>query len=122
MAVALEGLCILLVEDDPIIGLDLRQSFEEAGAVVLGPAPDVAGALVLLEQSPVDVGVLDVSIIGGDSLPIADLLSQRGVTFLFHTCHRGGLRNRYPTVPIIDKPSRSSELIKAVQALKARPA
>jgi DNA-binding NarL/FixJ family response regulator len=122
MALALEGLCILLVEDDPIIGLDLRQSFEEAGAVVLGPAPDVAGALVLLEQSPVDVGVLDVSIIGGDSLPIADLLSQRGVTFLFHTCHRGGLRNRYPTVPIIDKPSRSSELIKAVQALKARPA
>jgi len=66
MALPLEDLRVLLVEDDPIIGLDLR--LEAAGAVVIGPAHDVAAALELLERFSVDVGVLDNLIIGGDSL------------------------------------------------------
>src|SRR4051794_11150369 len=100
------------IRDDPIIGLDLRETLERAGAVVLGPAHDVAGALARLEKSPVDVAVLDNLIIGGDSLPIAERLAQCGVAFLFHTSHRGDLRKRYPAVPILDKPSRPGELVK----------
>ena len=119
MALPLAGLRLLLVEDDPIIGLDLRHTLEAAGAVVLGPAHDVAGALALLGTQPVDIGVLDNLVMGGDSLPIADVLAQRGVPFLFHTSHRGGLRRRYPTVPIIDKPSRPGELVRSVRALTA---
>jgi CheY-like chemotaxis protein len=78
MALALQSVRILLVEDDPIIGLDLRHTLEAAGAVVMGPAHDVPGALALLESSSVDVGVLDNLIIGGDSLPIADMMAQQG--------------------------------------------
>jgi len=122
MALALQNVRILLVEDDPIIGLDLRHTLEAAGAVVMGPAHDVPGALALLESSSVDVGVLDNLIIGGDSLPVADMMAQRGVPFLFHTSHRGDLRKRYPTVPIIDKPSRPGELVRSVQSLMAKPA
>ena len=113
----LENLRILLVEDDPIIALDLRQTLEAAGATVIGPAPDVASATALLQNRPFDVAVLDHLIVGGDSLPVADELSRRGVRFLFHTSHRGMLAQRFPGAPLIDKPSRAGELVAAVAAL-----
>jgi DNA-binding response OmpR family regulator len=120
MPLALENIRVLLVEDDPIIGLDLRETIAAAGAVVLGPAHDVQSALALLETSAVDAAVLDHVIVGGDSRPIADLLIQRGVAFLFHTSHRGDLPARYPSVTIIDKPSRPDELVRSLRALVAK--
>ena len=108
---------LLLVEDDPIIGLDLRDTLEAAGAIVSGPAYNVPVALALLGSSPVDVAVLDNLIIGGDSGPIADFLAHERIAFIFHTSHRGALRERYPAVPIVDKPSRPGELVRAVEAL-----
>ncbi len=117
MPLALDDIRVLIVEDDPIIGLDLRDTVAAAGAVVLGPAHDVKSALALLETSTVDVAVLDHVIVGGDSRPIADLLIQRGVPFLFHTSHRDDLPARYPTVTIVDKPSHPDELVRSLKTL-----
>jgi DNA-binding response OmpR family regulator len=122
MPLVLESIRILIVEDDPIIGLDLSETLAAAGAVVLGPAHDVRTALALLDSSPVDAAVLDHVIVGGNSRPIADLLVQRGVAFLFHTSHRGDLPSRYPSVSIIDKPSRPDELVGSLRALLSKPA
>jgi CheY-like chemotaxis protein len=122
MSFELEGLRVLIVEDDPIIGLDLSETIAAAGAFVMGPAHDVPSALALLENAPVNAAVLDHLIVGGDSRPIADLLVRRGVGFLFHTSHRGDLPTRYPSVKIIDKPSRPDELVRSLQALVARSA
>lgn len=119
MPLSLENVRVLLVEDDPIIGLDLRETIAAAGAVVLGPAHDVGSALALLETSGVDAAVLDHVIVGGDSRPIADLLIQRGVAFLFHTSHRGDLPARYPSITILDKPSRPDKLVRSLRALVA---
>ena len=41
--------------------------------------------------------------------------------FLFHTSHRGDLPTRYPSVTIIDKPSRPDELVRSLKALLAKP-
>ena len=65
MALPLQNIRVLLVEDDPIIGLDLRQTLEAAGALVFGPAHDIHGAMALLDTSPVEVAVLDNLIVGG---------------------------------------------------------
>ena len=121
MPLVLENIPILVVEDDPIIGLDLCETIAAAGAVVLGPAHDVGSALRVLENSRVDAAVLDYVIRGGDSRPIADLLVQRGIAFLFHTSHRGDLPARYPSVTIIDKPSRPDELVRSLRSLVAKP-
>ena len=117
MTLPLVNLRILLVEDDPIIGLDLLETLEGAGARVVGPAYNLPSALALLGSTPVDAAVLDNLIMDGDSGPVADLLTKVGVAFLFHTSHRGTLRERYPAVPIVDKPSRPGELVRAVKAL-----
>jgi DNA-binding response OmpR family regulator len=113
----LEQMRILLVEDDPVIALDLRQTLEGSGAIVIGPAPDVASAMALLQNRAFDAAVLDHLIVGGDSLPVADELCRRGVRFLFHTSHRGQLSETFPGAPVIDKPSRPGELVAAIRAL-----
>ena len=92
----LENVRILLVEDDPIIALDLRQTLETAGATVIGPAHDVASATALMQNNPFDLAVLDHLIVGGDSLPVADELARRGLRFLFHTSHRGTVAAEVP--------------------------
>ena len=117
----LENLRILLVEDDPIIALDLRQTLEDAGAAVIGPAPDPVSAMALLHGNAFDVAVLDHLIVGGDSLAVADELFRRGVRFLFHTSHRGTLAQRFPQAPVINKPSRAGELVAAVRTLLDLP-
>jgi DNA-binding response OmpR family regulator len=48
-----------VVEDDPIIALDLKTMLEDAAAVVTGPAADLATALRLAEQHAHDAAVLD---------------------------------------------------------------
>lgn len=113
----LEHVRILLVEDDPIIALDLRETLEAAGAAVIGPAPDAASALTMLQDRTFDAAVLDHLIVGGDSVPVADELARRGVRFLFHTSHRGQLPQKFPGAPVIDKPSRPGELVAAIKAL-----
>jgi CheY-like chemotaxis protein len=117
----LENVRVLLVEDDPLIALDLRQTLEAAGATVVGPAHTLSLASDLLRDNAIDVAVLDHLIVGGDSLPLADELRRRGLGFLFHTSHRGVIPQRYPDVPVIDKPSRPGELVAAVKALVEWP-
>jgi hypothetical protein len=38
----LEGVPILLVEDDPFIAMDIRETLEAAGALIVGPAYNLA--------------------------------------------------------------------------------
>ena len=117
MVMQLKDIRILLVEDDPIIALDLCQTLEAAGATIVGPAHTVAVASDLLAKNSIDVAVLDHLIVGGDSLPLADELRRRGLGFLFHTSHRGVIPQQYPDVPVIDKPSQPGKLVAAVRAV-----
>jgi DNA-binding response OmpR family regulator len=120
MSLPLAGRVILVVEDDPIIGLDLQETLKRVGATVLGPSPDVARALELLDRFHVDSAVLDNWIRGGDSRPVADLLVERRIPFLFHTSQRQGLRKSYPSAEIIDKPSEPGELVRSLERLLAK--
>jgi DNA-binding response OmpR family regulator len=121
MSTSLASVTILVVEDDPIIALDIQHTLASAGATVIGPAHSVAAAAALLDQTPIDAAVLDHLIVGGDSLLLAEELCRRNVKFLFHTSHRGMLPQRFPDAPVIDKPSRPGELVAALQALLKGP-
>jgi hypothetical protein len=46
---SLRGSLILVVEDDPLIALDLTATLERAGVVVLGPAGRLDDAMLLAE-------------------------------------------------------------------------
>ncbi|WP_068090324.1 response regulator [Novosphingobium rosa] len=75
---------ILVVEDQFMLAQDICNELEEAGAEVIGPEPSLERALARIAQEPhIDGAVLDISLGDGTSFPIADLLTERNVPFLF---------------------------------------
>ncbi|GLH78227.1 response regulator [Bradyrhizobium sp. SSBR45G] len=77
---------ILIIEDEYMLADELRCELGEAGATVLGPVGTVADALVLIEREGLIEGaVLDVNLRGEMAFPVADLLIERGVPFVFTT-------------------------------------
>jgi CheY-like chemotaxis protein len=75
---ALRDLRILLVEDDPLIRLDLESSLAELGASVTAAA-DVSRALAALDASAFDFALLDLELSAGTSEPVAEAARTRNV-------------------------------------------
>jgi DNA-binding response OmpR family regulator len=80
---------ILVVEDEPIIGLELEYLLCNAGFTVLGPAPSVAAARPFVPEA--DGAVLDISLGRETSEDIALALSERGIPFVVLTALRDGM-------------------------------
>ena len=102
----LTGKRVLVLEDEPLIGIVLADILENAGCVVLGPAYDVPQALNLLTTDEVDCAVLDVNLGSGQtSAPVADALEERAIPFMFATGYgEGALRSKDRTKYRVDKP------------------
>jgi DNA-binding response OmpR family regulator len=116
----LRGSLILVVEDDPLIALDLKATLEHAGAVVLGPAGRVRDAVLLAEKSLPAAAVLDVRLEVGTSLPLAQWLAERDIPFLFQTSDPTIIDAAYSAAPVLRKPFRPEQLIAALAALLAK--
>jgi CheY-like chemotaxis protein len=70
------GCRVLVVEDNYLIGIDLADMLELAGAKVAGPVVSVADALNAIDSLP-DAATLDVQLGEETSFPIADELARR---------------------------------------------
>jgi DNA-binding response OmpR family regulator len=110
---------VLIVEDEAIIAMSLADSFEEAGAEVLGPAASVREALSLLDRDEPDAALLDVNLLDGEVTPVALRLLAQGVPILIYT-GRGppaALAVHEPAVPVIIKPARTEILCRTLDRL-----
>jgi DNA-binding response OmpR family regulator len=107
---------ILLVEDEFLIARDMAVQLRKAGAEVLGPAPDVDTALRLLADGAApDAAILDVSLRGTRSFPVANALRDRGVPFVFATGFEDpAMFADYPEVPRCTKPVNFPRLVEAL--------
>jgi DNA-binding response OmpR family regulator len=95
---------ILLVEDDPLIGLLLSEWLDELGCAPVGPARSAGEALALLDGG-IDAAVLDVSLHDGDSFAVAAALRARGVPFAFASGHGAErIALEFRDAPLIPKP------------------
>jgi CheY-like chemotaxis protein len=84
---SLEGRCLLVVEDEYMIAIDLVSFLEDLGADVIGPAGSVNEGLELVEQHGrrLDIALLDVNLRGELVFPVADALAAHGVPIVFTT-------------------------------------
>lgn len=115
----LAGCRILVVEDEYMMAEDLREELEEAGAIVLGPTPDIDDALSLLaSERRIDGAVLDVNLGGKLSYPLADELLRRGVPLLLTTGYDlHTVPEKYHHLPRCDKPVRAAAVSEAISRL-----
>lgn len=116
----LEGCRIVVVEDDPIVSLDLDFTLSEAGAIVVGPFADTATALA--GEGLADAAVLDVNLGAGSVFPLAERLDRAGVPILFHTGYWDvtWLRRMFPHAEILPKPSLPEEIVTSLGELLCR--
>lgn len=116
----LEGLRVLIVEDETLIAMMLEDLLEEIGCRIAGAAATVAQALDQLGAlgGQFDAAVLDVNLGGEKVYPVADELAARGVPFMFATGYgTSGVSELYPERTVIAKPYRLSTLSQALRSL-----
>jgi DNA-binding response OmpR family regulator len=65
MTAALEGIRVLIVEDEFLVATLIEDMLTSAGCVVSGPIPRLAEALDAVDCGTFDAAVLDVNL-GGD--------------------------------------------------------
>ena len=107
---------VLVVEDDYITAEDMKAELETTGAVVLGPVPDMAGALDLLASAPPpDVAILDVNLGGEMVFPLADRLSEQRIPIVFSTGYEcSAIPEPYARHPCLEKPLDMRQVARAL--------
>jgi CheY-like chemotaxis protein len=111
----LQGLRVLVVEDEILIAELMADLLETAGCSVVGPFPQIAEALRAAEAEQFDTALVDIDLAGSRSYPIADALIKRNLPFVFLTGYgRGGLPAQYAKRPIVGKPFQSQDILDAL--------
>ena len=108
----LSGLRVLVVEDDPLIAMLIEDLLTELGYQVVGPAATVAEALGLIDDEAIDLALLDLNLVRGEtSYRLAAPLAARGVPFAFATgLDVLSLPDPYKSSPTLQKPFRTDQL------------
>ena len=112
---SLKGRSILIVEDEPLIALDIAQAFERVGAVIT-TSRTLRHALILVENDGLAAAVLDHGLGDGDSSLLCERLKERDIPFVLYTgfskvegvCGDGVL---------VHKPASSDALVQIVTEL-----
>jgi DNA-binding response OmpR family regulator len=118
---SLDGATVLILEDEPIIGLALEDILSREGAAVLHASRiEEADGMIVSER--VDYAVLDVNVHGILSYDVAARLQDRGIPFIFATGY--GDRSHpaeFSAVPTVAKPYSSQDIRSALEAVFVHP-
>jgi two-component SAPR family response regulator len=71
-----------VAEDEMLIALEIEETLQALGCVVVGPASKLDAALQLASDEALDAAILDVTIRGGYVYPVAEQLLMRGIPFV----------------------------------------
>ena len=96
---------VLLVEDEALVAMMIQEFLGECGRAVVGPIGTAAEALATARQGDFDGAILDINLGDGMAYPVAEILSARGVPFVFLTGYEADtVDDRFSDVPILQKP------------------
>ena len=121
VANVLEGLTILVVDDEWFVSAAVAEALTQAGATVPEPAASLEQAESLIAQESADFAVLDYNIAGRPITPIARQLRQQGVPCLVVSGYGSGLKlpKDLSDVKIVAKPVREDRLISIIEEILA---
>lgn len=111
---------VLIVEDDPFIGMDLRGELLAAGYAVAGPAADEQEALALARAELPDVAVVDIDLQGAqEGLGLArKLRNDLGVATVFVSGERAAaLANTDAAFGFLPKPYTAYDVVSAIEVV-----
>ena len=107
----------MIIEDEPLVALDLHAALSRKGASVIS-ATSAAEAAKLIGYADISAAIVDINLGTQDAAEACRLLAKRGIPFVFHTGQRhAALLAKWPNAPVFPKPARPSDLVEAIAAL-----
>jgi CheY-like chemotaxis protein len=116
LSLPLNGVRVLVVEDDPLLAMDLEATLVGAGAVVVELCRTLDEAMLRADAGDFAVAVLDFSLGSETVSPVARRLINRAVPFVLYT----GMSRHEPSLAewrdssIVEKPASTQALVSAV--------
>ena len=118
----LKGCRVLIIEDDVRISMLMQESLMEMGCEVVGNAMLFDDAMDMAVSRTFDVALLDISLNGELSYPVAEAMLERSQKFVFVTGHvMETLPAPFQGTPVLHKPFGLRDLQKTLRmALSGR--
>jgi PAS domain S-box-containing protein len=111
---------VLLVEDEALVAMMIQECLAEFGYQVVGPISTATEAAARVREGHFEAAVLDINLGDGAAYPIADVLTARGVPFVFIPGYDAeSVEPRFRNVPVLQKPIER-EMLKRVFVVAAR--
>ncbi len=102
---------VLIVEDEMIVAMMMEDVIRELGVRDVHLCPDVASALEIMRNEPIDCAILDLWLRDRDTMEIADALAEKSIPFLFSSgSDASALAPRHASRPMISKPFADDDL------------
>jgi CheY-like chemotaxis protein len=111
---------LLVVEDEYLIRMLLEDMLADLGYEVVAALGTIGEAREFAAKGEFSAAVLDVNVSGEWIFPVADILAERGLPFVFITGYgERGLPEPYRNHPALQKPFQAEQLKSALDTLLA---
>lgn len=118
----LEGLRILLLEDEFLIAMDVEHQCRDHGASDVQIISNLGSVDVEAALANADAAIVDVMLGGVPTLDVAGQMKARGIPFVFASGYTDlkAIAVAFPEVQVVGKPYAGDELVRAVAAACGR--
>ncbi|TDX79711.1 response regulator receiver domain-containing protein [Neorhizobium sp. R1-B] len=105
------GIKVLVVEDEGFVALLIEDMLSDLGCEIVASVAELQEACAVAAAEEIDLAVLDVNLGGERSFPVAEVLRERGVPFIFSTGYgTAGLPPEFIKWPVLAKPFSAKAL------------
>ena len=102
---------VLIVEDDMMVAFMIEDFFQDLACHIVGVEMRLEQALEAARQNDIDFALLDINLNGEESFPVADILRDRGVPFVFATGYSAAIiPERFNGAGVLAKPFDATNL------------
>jgi CheY-like chemotaxis protein len=120
MRTDIQGLRVLIVEDESLVSMLIEDMLAEIGCTVVSVAPRLDEAMRKVSSLAFDVAILDVDLNGSEAYPVAEVLARSGTPFILATGYgSAGIPESFQGAPILAKPFEQSDLERVLVAALA---
>ena len=114
----LQGRSILIVEDNPIIVMDLTLALEHTGAQ-LTTTNTLKHAILLAEHDGLSAAILDHALGDGDSSLLCNRLTERGIPYMIYSGYPKD-KDASDDLVHVSKPATHEVIVAAMEGLIGR--
>jgi DNA-binding response OmpR family regulator len=105
---------VLLVEDEPLIALDIENHLRKSGARVVAAAT-LDAAWSIAHHPHLSAAIVDLCLGAQSAIPICRYLADRNVPFVVHTGYEPDtIEREWPATPIMRKPVNPVDVVHAL--------